>query len=159
MIEIKELVCDISNVASFNKRKNKPKVKYIDLLFNTVPNEFEIMGIADCSLYHQIDDNKRYKKEYLVPELIFEAPNGVEADNFILTYALQNDTLVLSNDKFRQYDFVSKNWLEEHRICFMIIKNQLFFQEPTDLIFSKKQNVKPSVRIQDFLKLKEKQLC
>ena len=156
MIEIKELVCDISNIASFNKRNNCPKLKYIDFLFVTIPKEIEIFGIADCYLYHQIDDKERYKKEYLIQKLILEAPAGIAADNFILTYALEKDAGILSNDRFTQYDFVSEKWLGEHQIKFMFIKNQLILQEPISILFRDCELMECSVNIQEILKYKEK---
>lgn len=156
MIEIKELVCDISNIASFNKRNICPKIEYIDLLFATIPEEIEIIGIADCSLYHQIDDKERYKKEYLIPKLILEAPPGIAADNFVLTYSLEKDAGILSNDRFTQYDFVSEKWLEAHQIKFMIIKSQLILQEPIGSLFKICELIEKDIRIQKILKYREK---
>lgn len=156
MIEINELVCDISNIASFNKRNTYPKIEYIDLLFATIPKEIEIIGIADCSLYHQIDDKERYKKEYLLPKLILEAPAGIAADNFVLAYALEKDAGILSNDRFNQYDFVSEKWLEAYQIKFMIIKSQLILQEPIEFLFKTGEIVGSSINIQGILKYKEK---
>jgi len=156
VIEIRKLVCDISNIASFNKRNNNPKMKYIDLLFATIPKEIEIVGIADCSLFHQLDDNERYKKEYLLPKLILEAPAGIAADNFILTYALQKNALILSNDRFTQYDFVSEEWLEEHRIRFMIIKDQLILQQPVEFAFNDSLTIEINSDIREMSKIEEK---
>ncbi|MFW9865204.1 MAG: hypothetical protein ACFFEN_03825 [Candidatus Thorarchaeota archaeon] len=45
---------DISNIAAYNKRNDHPKLSYIDLLFNTLPEDIEIIAIADCDLFHQI---------------------------------------------------------------------------------------------------------
>lgn len=136
MIKIKKIIiADISNIAHYNCRRAQPRLQNIDLLFSTIPDEIELIGIADCSLYHQIDDKKRYKKEYLIPKLIFEAPAGCRADNFILTYALKNNCYILSNDRFEGYSFISKEWLDAHRIIFMIINDQLIFQRSEDLIF------------------------
>jgi len=35
----------------------------------------------------------------------------------------------LSNDRYRQYDIVSEEWLREHQIRFMIIENQFYFEQ------------------------------
>ncbi len=123
------MVCDISNIAFFNKRNGKPKIEYIDLLFASIPRDIETIGIADCALYHQIDSKKLYKTKYLIPKIIFEAPAEIEADDFILSYAKENDALILSNDRFRQYDIVSEEWLRVHQIRFMIIENQFYFEQ------------------------------
>lgn len=123
------MVCDISNVAFFNKRNDKPKLEYINLLFVSIPRDIETVGIADRALYHQIDSKKLYKTKYLIPKIIFEVPAEIEADDFILSYAKENNALILSNDRYRQYDIVSKEWLREHQIRFMIIENQFYFEQ------------------------------
>lgn len=136
MIKIKKIIItDISNLVYYNSRGDQPKLKNIDFLFSTIPENIELIGIADSSLYHQIDDKVRYKKEYLIPKLIIEAPARTRADDFILTYATKNDCYILSNDRFEGYSFISKDWIDTHRISFMIINNQLIFQRPEHLIF------------------------
>lgn len=129
MVENIKLVADISNIAFFNKRNDIPKLDYIDLLFASIPVIIETIGIADCALYHQIDNKKLYKTIYLIPKVILEAPANIEADDFILTYAKENDALILSNDRFKQYDIVSEDWLRAHHIRFMIIQNQFYFEQ------------------------------
>ncbi len=123
------MITDISNIASFNKRNDKPKLEYIDLLYTSVPKDVETISIADCALYHQIDSKELYKTKYLIPKIIFEAPAGIQADDFILSYAKERDALILSNDRFKQYDIVSEAWLREHQIRFMIIENQFYFEQ------------------------------
>lgn len=156
IIIINLIVCDISNVACFNKRNGLPKLEYIDLLFAIIPKEIEVVGIADCSLYHHIDEKKRYKEKFLIPKLIVEAPARSSADSFILTYALQNDAFILSNDRFRQYDFVSEQWLEEHRICFMILRGQLIFRHPLENMFKNSLKIKQEMHFDNDTNTKEK---
>lgn len=136
MIKIKKIIiADISNIAHYNCRGAQPRQQNIDLLFSTIPDEIELISIADCSLYHKIDDKKNYKKDYLIPKLIIESPSRTRADDFILTYAAKNNCYILSNDRFEGYSFISKDWVDNHRISFMIINNQLIFQCPEHLIF------------------------
>lgn len=92
----------------------------------------------------------------MTPRLIFEAPAGIAADNFILVYALRKDAVILSNDRFAEYEFASKEWLKEHRIRFMIIKNQLILQKPLGILFKETQMIENNVDIQEILKYKEK---
>jgi hypothetical protein len=125
------IVCDISNIACFNKQKAKPKLGYIDLVFSMIPHEFELIAIADRSLYFQINHKKKYKREYLLSKKILEAPAGIAADIFILHYALQHDSLIISNDKFREYTFLNQKWLDNHCIPYMIISNQLYLGKNT----------------------------
>ena len=133
----KEIICDISNIACFNKRNQNSKLRYIDILFSTFPEDIEIIGIADFTLFYQIDERKRYKKEYLVSKRIIEAPVGIKADVYILNYALENGTFILSNDKFKEYDWVPKEWLNTHRISFMFINEQLILQFPGEVKLKK----------------------
>jgi len=136
VIKIKKIIiADISNIAHYNCRGAQPRQQNIDLLFSTIPDEIELISIADCSLYHKIDDREKYKKEYLIPKLIIESPARTRADDFILTYAAKNNCYILSNDRFEGYSFISKDWVDNHRISFMIINNQLIFQCPERLIF------------------------
>jgi len=150
------LVCDISNIAHHNKRNDILSLDYVDLLYSMIPEKYEIVGIADCSLYHKINNKKRYKVDYLIPKIIYEAPAGIAADYFILTYALERDAKILSNDRFSEYNFISEKWLEEHQIKFMIIKNQLIFQEPLGNLFKSNEEITNSIDIREVLKYKEK---
>ena len=131
MIKIKKIfTTDVSNLAHHNKRDDRASLSNVDLLYSTISEEWEIVGIADCSLYHNIDEKDRYKREYLIPKKIYEAPAGCAADEFILAYAYMNDTFIISNDRFLEYEEVSVEWLSKVQIKFMIIKNQLILQQP-----------------------------
>lgn len=126
------------------------------MLFSVIPKDYEIVGIADCSLYHNIDDKMRYKKDYLIPKLIYEAPAGIAADYFILTYAIDIEAKILSNDRFCEYGFVSEKWLKEHQIKYMIIQNQLIFQEPMGTLFKNSEEKFDAIKAQQALKHNEK---
>ncbi|UYP43937.1 hypothetical protein NEF87_000222 [Candidatus Lokiarchaeum ossiferum] len=122
-------VCDISNIASFDQRLGKPKLHYVDALFDAMSNEYKIIAIADNSLYRKIDEKKRYKSDYLSTHKIIEAPAKCAADTYILQYAWSNDSFIISNDLFREYKQYPREWVENHRISFMIINNQIFFSD------------------------------
>jgi len=122
---------DGSNVAyfGFNKSK-KPKLSNILQIINYLITEIgfkrkNIHCICDPSLKYYIDNPNEY--ENLVKEdVIIEAPKV--ADEFILSFALKHDfCFIISNDRFRQYldQLPSKQWLEERRISFMIINNEV----------------------------------
>jgi hypothetical protein len=125
----KNYVCDISNIASFNQRMVKPKLHYVDALFDTMPNNYKIIAIADNSLYRKIDEKKRYKSDYLSTQKVIEAPAKCAADIFILQYAWINDSLIISNDLFREYKQYSREWIGSHRISFMFINSQIYFSD------------------------------
>ena len=131
----KELITDITNIACFNMREQAAKLSYIDTLYKSFPKEIEIIGIADVSLFRKIDERIKYKRNYLIPKRIIEAPSKTKADEFILNYAMARNAFILSNDQYREYKFVLEDWLEEHRISFMFIKGKIIFQYPlNDLI-------------------------
>jgi len=133
----KELITDIANIACYNTREQAAKLAYIDALYGTFPKEIEIVGIADMSLFKKINERIRYKREYLIPKRIIEAPSKTKADEFILNYAMEKNAFILSNDQYREYDFVPVDWLEEHRINFMFIKGKLVFQYPLNDLINK----------------------
>lgn len=85
----------------------------------------KIHCICDPSLKYYIDKPTEF--QVLIKEgLISEAPKI--ADEMILSFALKHDfCFILSNDKFRDYieQLPSKKWLEDRRISFMIIDNQV----------------------------------
>jgi len=133
----KELITDIANIACFNMREQTAKLVYIDALYKIFPKDIEIIGIADMSLFWKIDERIRYKGEYLIPKRIIEAPSKTKADEFILNYAMEKNAFILSNDQYREFDFVPEDWLEEHRISFMFIKGKLVFQNPLNDLINK----------------------
>ncbi len=130
--EIRRIDFDVSNYAFHNCRDSKPKLENIDLIFISIPMDYKIIGIADNSLYKQLSKNDRirYKKQYLIPELIYEAPASVQADDFLLTLAYANNDYVSSNDQFMDHEWPSQDWINSHRVPFMIIKEQLILRFP-----------------------------
>ncbi len=122
---------DGNNVAysRFSKR-NKPLLTDIVSLINHLMEEYgfnkkNIFCIAESSLKSYIDKPTEFK--VLIKEgVIIEAPKV--ADEFILSFALkQKFCFIISNDKFRQYihQLPSKQWLENRRISFMFIGEQV----------------------------------
>jgi len=132
---IRRIIFDIANYAFHNCRDCIPKLENIDLIFATIPGDYEILGIADNSLYKKLSENdrKRYKEQYLIPELIYEAPAGVQADDFLLTFSYTNNDYISSNDQFMDHEWPPRDWIISHRIPFMIIKKQLILRFPNGL--------------------------
>jgi len=122
---------DGSNVAysSFNQWK-KPLLSNIINLIGYLVKELKfakesIFCICDPTLKYKIDKPTEYK--ILIKEgLIIEAPKV--ADEFILSFALKREfCFIISNDRFRDYldQLPSKQWLEERRVSFMIINDDV----------------------------------
>ncbi|MFW9880252.1 MAG: hypothetical protein ACFFG0_44835 [Candidatus Thorarchaeota archaeon] len=122
---------DGSNVAysRYNTLK-KPLLSDLLLLLDYLIKELKfkkerIFCICDPALKYNIDKPNEYIA--LIAEgIIIEAPKV--ADEFILGFALKHEfCFIISNDRFRNYidQLPSKQWLEERRITFMIINNEV----------------------------------
>ena len=122
---------DGSNIAYFRFNKcEKPALSDIILSINHLIEDLgfakeNIHCICDPSLRYHIDKPIEY--EALVREkIITEAPKV--ADEFILSFALKHEfCFIVSNDKFKDYldQLPSREWLEERRVSFMIIGNEV----------------------------------
>ncbi|MFX1569440.1 MAG: hypothetical protein ACFFCV_13845 [Promethearchaeota archaeon] len=113
--------------------------------------------ICDPALKYYIDKPIDYRG--LIREgVIIEAPKL--ADEFILSFALKHDTcFIISNDKFRDYieQLPSRQWLEERRISFMIINEEVCLSPNIDYtkitdFFLYRQSDSPEVTTIDILK-------
>lgn len=122
---------DGNNVAysQFNQFK-KPLLSNIIILINYLIEKIgfskdKIHCICDPSLKYYIDKQIDYK--ILIEEgVVSEAPKI--ADEIILSFALKHEfCFVISNDKFREYikELPSKQWLEDRRINFLIIDEEI----------------------------------
>ena len=85
--------------------------------------------LCDRSLHYTIDNKKEY--QYLAKNgRIFETPGGTEADHFILQYAKENDSYIISNDRFKEFrKFFGSAWLNNQLITFKFIKDKLYFDK------------------------------
>jgi len=125
-------VIDGANIA-FEERtsKNKPKFSNILLLIKKLCfvgiKNYKI--ICDASLYHCIDDQEQYSQLIKNKEII-KVPSGTKADIFILQYSHDKNAYIISNDKYKEYfDLFDKDWIDEHRISFRIIDNEIYFDK------------------------------
>lgn len=125
-----ELIADISNIAGYYD-EYPPKIKNIDIMYNTLKYTYYIIGIADWQLYYCIDYRESYEY-YLRRRIIVEAPEGIEADLLFIMKAIRDDCPILTNDTLRDHtDLVpSESWLETHRIPFDIIKGEFRLYVP-----------------------------
>jgi len=119
-----KLIADISNIAG-HYDENPPKVKNINIMFNTLKYDYYIIGIADWQLYYCIDYRESYEY-YLRRRIILEAPKGIDADILFILKAIHDDCPILTNDRLQDHlDLLpSEWWLETHRIPFDIIKGE-----------------------------------
>ncbi|HML05892.1 MAG TPA: Zc3h12a-like ribonuclease [Methanobacterium sp.] len=100
-----KVIIDAANVAHF--KKGKEGTPSLDLILKAVESlkglGYEPYAIADASLRHEVD-----KKEEFITLLeegkIHQVPSGTTADHFILKIAYDENSKILSNDIFREYN-------------------------------------------------------
>ena len=125
-------VIDGANIAREGiSDNNGGKISKLYKLFKKL-NSFGItkyIVLCDRSLYYTIDNKKEYN--YLVKNgRVSETPGGTEADHFILQYAKENDSYIISNDRFKEFrNFFGSAWLSKHLITFKFIKDNLYFDK------------------------------
>jgi len=125
-------VIDGANVArECNHGSNGGSIANFRKLFEKL-HIFQInnyITLCDRSLNYTIDDKKTYR-ELVDKGKIVETPGGTEADHFILKYAKKNDSFIISNDLFREFESIfGKHWIREKRISFKIINDTLYFDK------------------------------
>ncbi|HEY0005443.1 MAG TPA: hypothetical protein VGB17_11590 [Pyrinomonadaceae bacterium] len=88
--------------------------------------------IVDASLKHRIDDPDQLEK-LIQQQTVRQTPAGTDADYFVLEIAAQNDALVITNDRYRDYQ-EQYPWIEERRVPLMIIGGQVqLYEKPCEL--------------------------
>jgi len=125
-------VIDGANVAREGIEDNRGgKISRLYKLFKKL-NSFGITKytiLCDRSLHYTIDKKKEYRS--LVKNgRVSETPGGTEADHFILQYAKDNNSYIISNDRFKEFrEFFGKAWLDKRLITFKFIKDNLYFDK------------------------------
>ena len=125
-------VIDGANVArECNYGINRGRISNFQGLFDKLEHyqidNYQI--ICDRSLYYTIDDRKKYI-ELIEEGKIIESPGGTEADHFILKYAKDNDSFIISNDLFREFETIyGRDWIRNRRISFKFINDKLYFDK------------------------------
>ena len=73
----------------------------------------EITTFVDASSRHRISTDERSRFEEAINSgVITQVPAGVQADAFILEFATNNNAIVVSNDRYRDYES-QHGWLRE----------------------------------------------
>jgi len=130
--EIK-LIIDGANVAYGTNQNGKRQAKISNIII--LIEKLESMGIndykiiCDHSLYNNILGKKDYK-ELKRKGIIIETPLKTPADIFILQYAYEHDSYIISNDRFRDYyNIFDENWIQEKLISFLFIGNNIYMDK------------------------------
>ena len=125
-------VIDGANVARESVSDKKGgKISRLYKLFEKL-NSFGITKyviLCDRNLFYTIDNNKEYKL-LIKNGRVSETPGGTEADYFILNYAKENNSYIISNDMFREFwKIYGRAWFKERLITFKTIKDRLYFDK------------------------------
>lgn len=126
----RQVVVDGANVAYEERSKSgTPRLaNLVGLRKDLEDRGFAVIMIVDASLYHEIDDPDQL--DALIDNgTIHQAPAGTEADYFVLKIADENNALVVSNDRFQQYQD-EYPWIEKRRIPYMIVEHTIHLHEP-----------------------------
>jgi hypothetical protein len=86
--------------------------------------------IVDASLRHDIDDRRQF--EHMEDDgVIYQSPAGTQADYFVLRTAEEQNAIVVSNDRFKDYRDQFP-WLREpgRRVPFMIVGGDIMLYCP-----------------------------
>ena len=106
-LERKTAIVDISNVAWQNRNEDageKATLNNVLILLKALSAlSFEtVIGIADASLPHQIDEAERVEELRSVMELTL-TPANQSADPHILEVARKRNAVIITNDKYREW--------------------------------------------------------
>jgi hypothetical protein len=122
-----EIVLDGSNIAWNNgssEKSEKPLIRNVILVTKDLLNKgfISIRIFFDANIEYDIDDKLTYKQLENTFN-IKRVPAGQKADKYILDYAKNNKTYVISNDQYAEYvdmDKWFKKNLEEIKVQFKI---------------------------------------
>jgi len=120
---------DGNNVAIINKGE-KPQIARILLIYDKLLEKgfTKIHFIVKANLWRNIDDPAQFD-QLIKQKIVIQAPFGVDDDKLVLKYALDEQGLVLSNDKFAEYktEKAITDYLWEKQIRFSIIGDSVQF--------------------------------
>ncbi|MHA1228666.1 MAG: protease Lon-related BREX system protein BrxL [Candidatus Hodarchaeales archaeon] len=106
--EKKNIVVDGNNVAYYGERDRTAVAKKLVILYQWLKNVygFDIKIFVSSALKYFAEDFD-VLNELIQRDIVQETPAGSSDDYFIINYAIQTDSLILSNDRF-------KDWKEKY---------------------------------------------
>jgi len=121
------VILDGSNIAWEEKNPlDKPKISNVENMINRLSkvNFNKIITVADAALRYQIDNQKRLDK--LVKEGAMKMlPARVDGDKFILRLAEEENAMIVSNDRFKEFREM-KTWIDQRRIPYTILDSEVY---------------------------------
>lgn len=127
----KAITCDLNNYLYDDKdSKGKLKIENVDILDEALRKlgYTKIILIASSTLRKKIDKPKKYE-EMIKQKRIIQAPALIDNDWYILELAKKLDTVILSNDKFKDYwDEFGEDWIRQRRKTFIFFEGRVFIK-------------------------------
>jgi Zc3h12a-like ribonuclease protein len=90
---------------------------------------YEPLVLVDATLRHQIDDKLSYER-LVESGSIRQVPSGTDADYFILSFARELDTAIVSNDRFRDRRKAFPD-AAKRLIRYMVVKGEVVLERRT----------------------------
>lgn len=88
---------------------------------------YDPLIIVDASLRHAIDDPDQLEA-LIDSKVVHQAPAGTEADYFVVETAERTGGVIVSNDRFDEYQD-EHPWIRDRRIPLMIIRGEVHLYE------------------------------
>jgi len=129
-------ILDGSNISRNNQNSKFAKISDVikcrkKLMEYGIPKE-NIIILFGAGIRHHIAEIERGQFNNLLKEHNNnQAPKGIDDDYFIIKYALNNDSYIITNDYFKEYQINYpnyKNFLHEHSIRYNVIRNDIIFE-------------------------------
>jgi hypothetical protein len=123
------VLVDGSNVAH-SSEGDQGLLTNITLVCDKLREEgYEPLVLVDAALRHQIDDRAGYER-MVDAGAIRQAPAGTDADYFILSFARELDTAIVSNDRFRDRQKAFPD-AAGRLIRYMVVKGEVVLERRT----------------------------
>jgi hypothetical protein len=122
---INRIIVDGSNVAREGLNNEQGSAIQLINVYNTLKEYYKfdaIVVIIGAGLRYKTPDFDTLKP-YIEQKIIRQAPAGTSDDFFIINYAIDNNTLILTNDMYREFKEKYpklKEEIEKRRVTFMI---------------------------------------
>ncbi|NJE47036.1 hypothetical protein E3E35_06380 [Thermococcus sp. GR7] len=130
------VIVDGSNVAWEGRDKRggeRALAKNIELVVEKLKElgYSEIYVFVDASLKYQVEDRGLLEK-LIVSKIVKLMPAEVQADEYIIKYALDIDAYIISNDRYKEWRKKNpdlEEFIKTHRVTFTIHKGIVHFDE------------------------------
>ena len=108
------IVVDGNNVAYFNEPKNSPQAKKLVYLYSWLRNNygFDVTIFISSALKHVATDWDSLQDLIKIGR-VQETPAGASDDFYVIQTAIQNDALILTNDRFNDWKVKYPEFKEE----------------------------------------------